>query len=298
MFSYTKTVPDRAPEADRIVVIPDVHRDLDKARRSLMIAGVIDARDNWTGGRTVVVQVGDQVDGADRTGRRPLGPHVCHRALREDVAVLRYFNSLHDRAEEAGGAVYNLVGNHELMNVHGMFQYADTDGCPECVRLRTKAFQPGGPAARILATTRAVYLRVGRVAFVHAGLLPWHLDAMAGRPERLNAIMTDALLGNPRPAAELALFDRVCMQPRETRRILPALGVDHMVIGHNASAQGIVALHDGMVVVCDPGLSASVFDARPQALEITRHRTRAGQRPSAGNPTRSFRVIAEQSGRT
>lgn len=318
MFSYTKTVPDRAPDADRIVVVPDVHRDLDKARRSLMIARVIDERDRWIAGATVVVQVGDQVDGADRTGRRRPGPHVCHRSLREDITVLRYFNDLHNKAQVHGGAVYSLVGNHELMNVHGMFQYADTDGCPECIRLRTRAFEPGGPAARVLATTRAVYLRVGRVAFVHAGILPWHLDAVSGRPEMLNDIMTDMLLGNPRSRTELALFDRVCLQPEgaltnrsftpdrhisreETRKILRALDADHMVIGHNASAQGIVSLHDGMVIVCDPGLSASVFDARPQVLEITRNRRpprppRGGGGPPA--PTRSFRVIAERSGRT
>lgn len=314
MFSYTKTVPDAAPEADRVVVVPDVHRDLNKARRSLMSARVIDRNDMWVGGRTVVVQVGDQIDGADRTGSRRT-PHVCHRALREDVAVIQYFNDLHIKAQEHGGAVYSLVGNHEMMNVNGLFQYADTDGCPECVRLRAKAFKPGGPVARIIATTRVVCLRVGRLAFVHAGFLPWHLDAMSGRPERLNGIMTDVLLGNPRTKPDLALFDRVCLQPegaltnrsftperhiseQETRGILRKLGADHMVIGHNASSQGIVSLHDGLVFVCDPGLSSSVFDARPQVLEITRTPSLPSGGGARQNQTRRFRVIAERSGHT
>ena len=306
MFTYTKTVPDIAPEAERIVVVPDVHRDLAKAQRALVAARVVDKSGRWIGGRTVVVQVGDQVDGQDRSGRKGAKAHVCHRALREDVAVIKYFNELHERATGSGGAVYSLVGNHELMNVHGMFQYAETDGCPECTRMRAKAFERGGMVARILATTRAVYLRVGRVGFVHAGILPWHIQATSGDPASLNAMLTDYLLGSPMPKTEMDLFDRVCVQPdgvltsraftpdrhiskTETRQILASLGVDHLVIGHNASPAGIVALHGGMVIVCDPGMSSSVLDAPPQVLEIIRDHSRR---------SRSFRVIAEQSGRT
>lgn len=314
-----RTVPDRAPDAERIVVVPDIHRDLDKARRCLRVAGVVDESDRWTGGRTVVVQVGDQVDGADRSGRGNQRRHVCHEALRRDVDVLRYFNAIHERAREHGGAVYSLVGNHEMMNVHGMFQYADTDGCPRCERVRAAAFAPGGAVARLLATTRAVCLRVGRVVFVHAGFLPWHLTAVGGRPEALNALLTDVLLGNPLGAAEHALFDRVCMQqdgaltnraftpdrhiPRaEAAKIMRTLDADHMVIGHNANPHGIVSLYGGMVLVCDPGVSGAVLDARPQVLEITRGRRPGG---SPGGPPgsirasdRTLRVLAERSGRT
>lgn len=304
MFSYDKTVPDEVEHADRVVVVPDVHRDLDKARRCLRAAGVIDARDTWTGGAAVVVQVGDQVDGGDRSGRRRPRPHECHRALREDVAVLRFFNRLHRQAARQGGAVYSLLGNHEVMNAQGVFAYADTGGCPACEALRERVFSPGGAVARILATTRAVYLRVGRVGFVHAGFMPWHLKAAS--PARLNAIMTDALLGNPRPRSDLALLGRVCMQGDgalvtraftpdrhisrgQTEEILAMLGVDHLVIGHNASAGGIVPLHGGLVYVCDPGMSSAVMDAEPQALEIRQSRRSRGCR---------FRVVSERSGRT
>lgn len=50
------------PEPDRIVAIGDIHGDLDKLRDALELANVWDNdREEWIGGTTVVVQVGDQV---------------------------------------------------------------------------------------------------------------------------------------------------------------------------------------------------------------------------------------------
>lgn len=310
MFSYKKTVPDVVEEQpQRIIVVPDVHRDLRKAKACLRAAGCLSKNGGaWIGGATVVVQIGDQIDGQDRSGARP-ERHRCHEATREDLGVLRFFNALHEAARKKGGAVYSLVGNHELMNVQGLFQYADTHGCPDCETARAAAFSPGGEAARILATTRAVYLKIGRVAFCHAGLLPWHIQAMAGRPERLNRIMTDVLLGHPVPDHERGMFWRVCMDHQgaltnrsfgpdrhiseaETRHVLDMLRADHMVIGHNVNPKGIVPLHMDLVFVCDPGMSRGILDAAPQVLEITRSPGRSQRDPL------SFRVIYGCSDRT
>jgi len=88
----------RTPE--RIVAVGDVHGAYDRFVGILRAAGVIDGRQRWTGGRTVLVQTGDVLDrGAD--SRRALD--LLRRLERE--------------AARAGGRVYALLGNHEVMRM-------------------------------------------------------------------------------------------------------------------------------------------------------------------------------------
>ena len=291
MYSYIKTVPDIVGVApSRIVVVPDVHQDLQKAKRCLLLAGVVNIRGTWVGGRTVVVQVGDQVDGAQRVRTAKPARHVCHDDLTRDVAVLTYFNDMHRKAQKKGGAVYSLIGNHELMNVMGSFDYANTYGCEACERERRKAFSPGGTAAVLIATTRVVCLKIGRIVFVHAGIVPRHARAMD--ISRLNRVMTETFLGNQVSNADKKYFDNMCLDfdgvlthryympgaeipAGEAREALEAVGADHMVIGHNAHIGGVTALYDGQLVfVCDPGISKSVMNAPPTVLEIS-HRIKS-----------------------
>lgn len=289
MYSYIKTVPDIVEVSpSRIVVVPDVHQDLQKAKRCLLLAGVVNKNGTWVGGSTVVVQVGDQVDGAPRVRTAKPERHVCHADLARDVAVLTYFNDMHRKAQNKGGAVYSLIGNHELMNVMGSFDYANTYGCEACERERRKAFAPGGTAAVLLATTRVVCLKIGRIIFVHAGVVPRHARALD--IPRLNRVMTETFLGNPVNKTDKNYFDSMCVDfdgvlthryympgaqipAGEAREALAALEADHMVIGHNAHGGGVTALYDGQLVfVCDPGISKSVMDAPPTVLEISHRR--------------------------
>jgi hypothetical protein len=54
------------PQPKRLVAIGDIHGDLIALKVALRTAGVLHAtRDTWIGGRTVVVQVGDQLDRGD-----------------------------------------------------------------------------------------------------------------------------------------------------------------------------------------------------------------------------------------
>lgn len=284
-FSYFKTVPDYVEHARKIIVVPDVHQDLDKAKLCMAIAGVTNAAGTtWIGGDTVVVQMGDQIDGRRRSRRTAVGPHKCHADLRADIAVLKYFNKMHAKASKHGGAVYGLIGNHELMNVTGDFSYANLYGCAKCEAKRRSEFAPGGPTARLLATTRAVCLKIGRVVFVHAGILPIHARSMDG----LNTTMTEVFLDNDVKQTDRKLFDRLCASQdgvlfnrayspdncscslADVRYVLKELGADHMVIGHNAHAAGVTALHGGLVYVCDGGMSRAILDGPAKVLEIRR----------------------------
>ncbi|KDP45747.1 hypothetical protein JCGZ_17354 [Jatropha curcas] len=101
----------------RIVAVGDLHGDLDQARQALEIAGVLssDGEDLWIGGETVLVQLGDILDrGVD------------------EIAILSLLHSLDIQAKAQGGAVFQVNGNHETMNVEGDFRYVDSGAFGEC----------------------------------------------------------------------------------------------------------------------------------------------------------------------
>ncbi|KAK8935617.1 hypothetical protein KSP39_PZI013841 [Platanthera zijinensis] len=102
----------------RIIAVGDLHGDLSQTRSALEIAGVIssDGRDSWIGGDTVVVQLGDILDRGE-----------------DEIAILSLFRGLHIQAKFSGGAVFQVNGNHETMNVEGDFRYADPGAFEECI---------------------------------------------------------------------------------------------------------------------------------------------------------------------
>ena len=190
-------VPTVLPPVKRLIAIGDIHGDLNLAIKSFKLAGLIDDDFNWIAKpkNTIVVQVGDQIDSC-----RPIpGVYDCHGSKypddkSDDMNVIKFFNDMHQKASANGGAVYSLLGNHELMNSQGNFAYASYDNyynfkyesedgtMYEGPSGKKKAFAPGGPVAKILACNRQSVLVVGSTMFVHAGVLP----VLASRLDYLN----------------------------------------------------------------------------------------------------------------
>ncbi|KAL6642966.1 hypothetical protein ACP70R_021147 [Stipagrostis hirtigluma subsp. patula] len=196
----------------RIVAIGDVHGDLYQTRAALKMAGVLSAGPDghvWTGGQTVVVQVGDVLDRGE-----------------DEIAVLSLFSSLNVQAKSQGGAVFQVNGNHETMNVDCDFRYVYPGGFDECIRFleyldefhgnwddaflnwvnvaeswkkkygaspngdrrpwnfvkkqkgfsaRASLLKRGGPLACELAR-HPVVLKINDWIFCHGGLLPHHVE--------------------------------------------------------------------------------------------------------------------------
>jgi len=182
-YDYMPTV---LPAVPRIIVMGDIHGDLELAITSFKIAKLIDDDYNWIADppNTVVVQVGDQVDSC-----RPInGVYDCHKNKQtndaaEDMSVIDFFNNMHDKAKIVGGNVLSLLGNHELMNSERDFRYVsyenfynfkyDINGKKyEGPNGRKEAFKPGGEVAKMLACRRNAVIVVGSNMFIHAGILP------------------------------------------------------------------------------------------------------------------------------
>jgi hypothetical protein len=182
--------PHILPPVDRIIVIGDLHGDWEMTLKVLQIAKVIDKDGDWIGGDTVIVQVGDQIDRCRYSGIPCNDKNATKPDEGNDWKILQYFTKLHIQALKVGGAVYSLLGNHELMNVKGDFRYVSYEGLQEFNNYnvidkkgnkiefkngedaRRWAFTPGNPISEFLACTRQVALIIGSNLFVHAGVLP------------------------------------------------------------------------------------------------------------------------------
>ena len=145
----------------------------------------------WTGGKTHVVQVGDQIDRC-----RPYNGNTCDNPKTikleddedSDVKILNLLTNLNEQAQKVGGAVISLLGNHELMNATGEVQYVsfkglnnflkkymknndDFDENADPAEARKHAFQPGNQYGKFLGCTRNATVVIGSNLFVHAGII-------------------------------------------------------------------------------------------------------------------------------
>ncbi len=262
--------------ARRIVAVGDLHGDLEATERALRLAGAIDDRRHWIGGDLVLVQTGDILDRGDG-----------------EQAILDLFVRLATEAAEAGGAVYRLLGNHELMNTALDFRYVTPGGFEDFndaieldpddssladldpdQRARAAAFRPGGPYARILADAHLTLILDGNL-FVHGGVLPEHVAA--GLDEH-NALVRAWLLGEgPRPD-EILRGDSEVWSRRFSKEVdgndcatldsvLTALDLRRMVVGHTVQSDGIASRCNDAVWCIDVGM-ADAYGGPVEVLEI------------------------------
>jgi hypothetical protein len=91
---------------ERVVAVGDIHGAFDQFVAILRTAGIIDNRNRWSGRRAVLVQVGDVLD---------RGP--------DSKKALDLLRKLEGEAQRAGGRVYALLGNHELMRLVSDWRY-------------------------------------------------------------------------------------------------------------------------------------------------------------------------------
>ena len=181
-----KEYPSVLPAVDRIIVIGDLHGDWDMCIKSLRVAKVINNNNKWIGGDTVVVQVGDQIDRCRFSGISCHLEQATKNDEPHDLKILNFFTNLHQEAQVEGGAVYSIIGNHELMNVNKDMRYVSFKNVKDFenykkpngeiisdgMEARKWAFSPGNPIADFLGCTRQLSLIIGSNLFVHAGVIP------------------------------------------------------------------------------------------------------------------------------
>jgi hypothetical protein len=95
-----------APQPQRIIAVGDLHGDYAAWIAIAGAAGLIDTRGHWSGGKTILVQLGDITD------RQP-----------DSLKIVRNLQQLQKEAPRKGGRVVVVLGNHEAMNLLGDNRY-------------------------------------------------------------------------------------------------------------------------------------------------------------------------------
>ncbi|KAJ0020448.1 hypothetical protein Pint_32455 [Pistacia integerrima] len=287
----------------RIVAVGDLHGDLDQTRYALEMAGVLssDGQDLWTGGETVLIQLGDVLDRGE-----------------DEIAILSLLKSLDIQAKAEGGAVFQVNGNHETMNVERDFRYVDSGGFDECVDFleylkdyhydweeafvgwigaskrwkqdrsmsknywgplnlvkrqkgviaRSVLFRPGGPLAHELAR-HAVVLKVNDWVFCHGGLLPHHV---AYGIEKMNREVSHWMRG-------LSESDSNPYIPFIATRGYDSVVWNRLYSRDNSDLEDYqinqASKYNCSIWRIDVGMSSGVLHSRPEVLEIIDNKARA-----------------------
>lgn len=106
--AYAASIPCEWTGVEKIVAVGDIHGDYKNFIKILKSVGLVDDDLHWKGGKTHLVQTGDIVD------RGPNAKKAFDLLMR-----------LEKEAEQVGGKIHFLIGNHEELNITGIaFDYA------------------------------------------------------------------------------------------------------------------------------------------------------------------------------
>jgi hypothetical protein len=256
----------------RVVVLGSLNGDLAATRAALKTAGAIDDAGKWTGGDLVVVQIGNQFGNS-----------------KDEKATLALLDDLAAQAQAAGGALYRLTGENEILNValnfkdivhaQGFKDYSKeksedprVESLPANQRGRAAVFASGGPAAKKLSEQKLI-LVAGDSVFAHAGLLGEHVQKGI---DNINAESTKWMLG------EIAMMPDMLAGPGPARtprlrgnepacevveQVVTDLAVKRLVIARPAAEKIDAVMCDGKLVRV--GAAAGDASGPAEILEIS-----------------------------
>lgn len=298
-----ESLSDTFQDVRRIVAIGDVHGDYQRFLEVLRTAGLVDARNAWTGGDTHLVLTGDFVDRGDHSAQ-----------------VLDLLMELEPQASKAGGRLHALIGNHEAMDLYGDLRYVTKDDFegfqrPDSKDLQDRqmraalddlkrqgtppadesawrkkfqdehplgwvehglAFQPNGKYGKWIRQLNAI-VKINDAVFLHGGISSKYAALTRGEINtKVRAELSDfnKLAKGIVTADDGPLWYRGMAQlPEDDRgmaKLLPQVlakqQVRHIVIGHTPQL-AVTPRFDGKVIAIDVGLSKP-FDGPPAFLLI------------------------------
>jgi len=246
------------------LVLSDIEGNARFLEAALKSLEVTDADGNWRYGRNHLVIDGDAVDRG-----------------RDVFAVLWRLYALSLQAQDAGGAVHLVLGNHEQYLLRGNVSRHNRDHLHALSRL-------GGQSAAFGADTvighwlrqQPVIVKSGKTIITHGGASPLVADAgftvnqlnsamrrywagdMPGKAE-LDAVIGPAGLTQYRGYFESGDERYGLATEAQVKEVLAHFGADHIVVGHTL-VDGVSAFHSGRVWNVDVNSNT----ARPEALLI------------------------------
>jgi len=285
---------------NKIICIGDIHGDFKIFKKVLSMCNLIDEKDNWIGGKTFVVQMGDTLD-----GKRP-GVNISREFIEEsgEVEIIKYIIYLDSQAKTAGGRVISILGNHELYPyyfandksfIRDYVKKADIKAYKKEYNTdRIKFFQPGAIGASLLGRTRPLILQLGEFLFIHGSLTESFIEQNIDKYgyvdiDKINKETSYWLQGKSKIPYYLSKLDETNpvfsrfysnkkqLQEETCKKIKEQIkkfkGVKHVIMGHtsykeiNSACQGTLIRTD---VALSRAFGGTISDKKLQALEIIR----------------------------
>ncbi|KAG5473986.1 hypothetical protein CUR178_04096 [Leishmania enriettii] len=257
----------RAPH-QRIIAIGDLHGDIDRLRNILRAANVLEEdMDTWRKGCTdVVVQLGNIVS---------YGPDAPQ--------MLQLLSDLKPDALAAGGRLITLSGNHELLALSGVSEYAH----PRLLELSAGhvgfryLYGPGGRYGRMMVEENLAVVIVSDIVFVHGGLTAEYARRGINQlnAEWLEGAASANLTKHTFHDKESPLWDRTVVEAAMRGNCGPVsagiaalkakehLNINLMVVGHTSMKSGRVGIWcAGKLMTIDVAMSRYVENGGYEAF--------------------------------
>lgn len=262
------------PPFKKIIVLGDIHADYDALILSLKKAKLINNKLGWIGGKTILIQIGDIVDGRARIGDWN-GDN--------DLKVINYLIKLRINARKQGGDIFFLMGNHELMNYQGNFTYSGSNGI-KVLGGENKRLKYFKTKFKDFMKTCYLAIKIGDWVFCHAGI-PSVISNTFSIPD-LNILFYEFLDNKLPPpiqkkfleitSSEIGIltnrkFGNEKINCKKTIDTLKNLKANHMVVGHTVQDK-INSVCNHKVWRIDVGISRAFGNSdikRIQLLEIS-----------------------------
>jgi len=252
-LEFDKDTITHFDEVENWVALSDVHGQHDLFIDLLQSQGVIDENEQWTFGEGHVVIIGDIFDRGDKV-----------------TESLWFVFGLEKQAAAAGGRVHMLLGNHELMVMHGDLRFLNpkylyTQGAlqtiypqffntstllgqwlrskPVCLSINEAAFVHGGFSKEVLKKTQSLGL-INKV---------FRENLYAGEPGEDALELHDLLYFDDGPLWYRGYASPEGFDIRKANNILKQLGKSSIVVGHTSMPE-IVSLHNERVFLIDSSI--------------------------------------------
>lgn len=243
--------PTEFDTVNKLFVLSDIEGNFKGLKKLLQANKVIDSAYNWSFGNGHLVLTGDFFDRGD-----------------QQTEVLWLIYSLEEKAQNAGGYVHFVLGNHEIMNMSGDLRYVNKKYLENASLLNENylsLYNEHTELGRWLRTKNVVE-KIGDILFLHGGVSA-AVNRMAIPVEGINEMVRpyypDSTYKYDDPRTDTLFSDLGPFWYRGYYAGLPKLGsnqldstlqlynVKHIATGHTVIADTISILFGGKLINTD-----------------------------------------------
>ncbi|MCP9235436.1 metallophosphoesterase [Lewinella sp. JB7] len=253
---FSRQTDIRFENVKRVAALSDIHGQFDTGIQLLAANGIIDAQQRWSFGDGHLVIVGDIFDRGDQV-----------------TELLWLIHNLEIEAEQVGGRVHFLLGNHETMTLEGDERYLNE-------KYRVTSGMTGkfyrelyGPNAYLGRWLRSLPLAVeiNGTVYIHGGLSramvrevssidrlnelyhEYLIDSDDLRETIHNNSRLDLMYGRQGPLWYRGYFSRNSFGIKDLNYVLKKIGAQRIVVGHT-SFTAVQGFYDNRVIAVDSSI--------------------------------------------